>query len=114
MTAKQLFKQIEQDIIDNAPSLKIRQRLGLKRYLGKTKKFTGTYGLTNEDGSIMIRDIKLQGSNKTLAHHVWIPLNKNHTFGAWDKVEFEGTVITYNNRGVQKYKIATIGKVERG
>ena len=113
MTAKQLFKQIEQDIIDNNPTKKERERSGLKKYIGKAKTFTGTYSFQDERGSVIIRDIKLKGSNKILAHHMWIPYDKSYCFDIWDTLEIEAIVRTYNSKGGQKYRLDVIGKAER-
>ena len=113
MTSKQLFKQIEQEIADDAPTKRADSRNALKKYLGKKVRYTCTFAENHgERNSCLIKDVKVLGKNKLLCDHLW--LNNHYPFKKGDVLEFTGIATNYTDgKGNRTYRLAVFGKMEK-
>jgi hypothetical protein len=113
MNKRELFKMIEKEIEEAAPSKRVDSRNALKKYLGKKVKYQARFIENHgENNSSLIDDVRVAGKSKLIADHLW--LNSHYPFEHGDMIEFVGIATNYTDRkGVRKYRLAVIGKVEK-
>ena len=80
----------------------LRERRGLKKYLGQEKFYTGR--VEKVDGTkLLLLDLRLKDTNKILADHVWIDQHRE-SFKVDDVIDFQAIARSYKDtHGVRKY-----------